>query len=736
MHRHADRFAEPVRALGIVQWIMGFAALATLPVYLHSFGWTAWLIGAVDENAGGYAIFNVVRYAFCLAVMLPSTFCAGITLPLITRTLVANGAGERAIGFVYGVNTLGSIAGVVLAGLVLLPLLGLKLLLVQGAVLDMALGVILLRVATRESAGGRRLTLAAAVGVVVLVEVAIWGNDFDRVTLSSGVFRYGRVASAESKDVIFYEDGRTASVSVSRMRRGTLVIATNGKPDASLDSAWQHPTPEALPRSLGGDLPTQVLLPLMTLAHAPHARSAAVIGQGSGMSSHFLLGSPTLEQLVTIEIEPEMIAGSRQFYPANKRVFDDPRARFAIEDAKSYFAAERRTYDLILSEPSNPWVSGVSGLFTAEFYQRVRRYLAPNGVFGQWLHLYEIDDQLVLGVLAALHQSFPSYQIFLTSSGDVLIVASLQPTLPAPDWSVFQYPAVAKDLAPVIPFTPRMLEATRILSREVLAPLLDRWPRPNSDFYPVLDLGGERTRFMRLSALGFQSIADDRFDIVAPFMGQRSEFVDDARVPVPQIPRMHNLALSALVRSPFRFVMAESADSTAAAAVQRRWLFEEGMKSGRTPPDWRAWTSQLLAVDADIHGGTAGVADEIFYYDVRQYAERLDAPLEVRAVIAFLRSISVWDWNGASAAADRLLPSAQRGRSWISPDLLRDGAVVAKLQLGDAEGARRVFSSLVDASARPVDDFRVQLLWSYIVRAQRGQPLPHPDTDVLANRPM
>src|SRR5919201_6337378 len=196
-----------------------------------------------------------------------------------------------------------------------------------------------------------------------------------------------------------------------------------------------------------------------------------------------------------------MIAGSRRaFYPANRRVFDDPRARFIIDDAKSYFAAGRRTYDLIMSEPSNPWVSGVSGLFTVEFYQRVRRYLAPGGVFGQWIHLYEIDDNLVLSVLAALHQSFASYQIFQTSRGDILILASNRPALPAPDWSVFALPTVTADLAHSIPFTPADLEATRLFGRAELAPLLERWNRRNSDYHPVLDLGTERTRYLNSSA--------------------------------------------------------------------------------------------------------------------------------------------------------------------------------------------------------------------------------------------
>jgi hypothetical protein len=273
-----------------------------------------------------------------------------------------------------------------------------------------------------------------------------------------------------------------------------------------------------------------------------------------------------------------------------------------------------------------------------------------------------------------------------------------------------------------------MLESTRLLSREALAPLLDTWFIPNSDYKPVLDLGGERTRFMRLAADGLQELSDDRFDIVAPFLGRRSDFIDIGLVPVPQIPRMHDLALGAVVRSPFRHVMAENTDSSAAVAVQRRWFYESALESGKTPPDWRVWLSEFLKVDASVHGGTAGVADEIFFYDARQFADRQAAPEEVRAALTFLRAISVWDWPTASTAADRLLGDAVRTQSWLPVDLLRDGAVVAKLRTGDVAGARRYFTALVDQSGRDDDDFRSQLLWSYIWTAERGRKIPTPPT--------
>src|SRR6185436_3601936 len=138
--------------------------------------------------------------------------------------------------------------------------------------------------------------------------------------------------------------------SLRRSSDGFVTLATNGKPDASMDQAWlKGINREGDLFQLTRDLATQLLLPLVTLAHVPGAENAAVIGFGSGMSSHMLLGSPRIKEVVTIEIEPEMVNASRGFRPANERAYEDKRSTFIIDDAKSYFASTGRKFDLILS---------------------------------------------------------------------------------------------------------------------------------------------------------------------------------------------------------------------------------------------------------------------------------------------------------------------------------------------------------------------------------------------------
>ncbi|MFL5582886.1 MAG: spermidine synthase [Gemmatimonadaceae bacterium] len=732
----ADRFADPVRALGIVQWCMGALAVATLPVYLASFRWMATLIAAFAKTDQGYAGFTILRYAICLAVMLPATFCAGMTLPLITRVLL--GAGERAIGAVYSVNTLGSILGAALAGLVLMPLIGLKPLLIVGASVDMLLGVYLLAVvgprlrgtradeeATVRLAGYRVPALGVAVATVVVVAFVALEARFEPWLLSSGVYRRGNLVAPDRYKVVFHEDGRTATVSGRRTASGTRTITTNGKPDASLDTSWLLPPgPDSLRKPMGGDQPTQLILPLATLAHAPRARTGAVIGQGSGMSSHILLGSPYLERLVTIDIEPEMIRGSRQlFFPANRRVFEDPRSTFAIDDAKSYFASRRQRFDLILSEPSNPWVSGVSGLFTTEFYRRVRTYLTDDGVFGQWLHLYELDDGLVLSVIAALHENFPSYEVFRAGSADVLIVASNRPRLPAPDWSVIEYPGIAEDLRHTLPLSAEALEALRLAGREALAPLVEGERGGNSDFYPTLDLQAERRRYLGSRAEGFQLLAAQRFDLASALTDRRRGFGHDVRASIPEIDRQAQLALGARLRLAADGTPADSLPWTSdlPEALFRRSTLDR-MTAGNVPPaDWERFVHLVLDAEADLHGGTAGAVDESFYAPVLAYMTRAKAPAPAVAAVRFRHGLAAFDWREASAAADLLVAETKARRDWVPPDDLRDGGVVAKLRLGDLDGARRVWEELIPFAKRGISDVRTRLLAAHLSAALRAR---------------
>lgn len=506
--RRIDAIAIPQVALGVIQVAMGVLALATLFAYGQTFALMQGLMDAVARTTQGYAAFNVGSHLIALAVMFPAAFCAGMTLPLITHALMAQGGGERAIGTVYAVNTLGAIAGVVLSIHLAMPLLGLKGLITLGATIDIGLGLVLL---WRYAAGGMP-ALAAAIGGACIAATLLWA-ELDSLKMASGVYRDGKLLRRGQAEVLFHRDGKTATVNLVHSA-GRLSIITNGKSDAMVNL-----TPGA---EASDDEPVMVLTGALPLLLHPGARSAAVIGMGSGISSHVLLGSDTLRVLDTIEIEPAMVEAARGFRPRNAAVFDDPRSRIHIEDAKIFFSMHRRRYDLIVSEPSNPWVSGVASLFSDEFYRRIGRHLEPEGLFVQWLQLYEIEPALVASVVKALARNFSNYELYASDDGNLIIVARNGGPVPPVSGAAFGQPRLAASLARLQIRSAADLDLFRIAPGSAVQPYFDGFTiGPNSDFFPVLDQNAARARFMGANAV--EIIEFGRMPIPAiDFLGGRA----------------------------------------------------------------------------------------------------------------------------------------------------------------------------------------------------------------------
>ncbi len=364
----------------------------------------------------GYAWFRLASHGIAMAIMLPATFCAGTTLPLITHVLLRRGFGEKSIGAVYSWNTVGAIAGVFLAVHLGMDLLGLKGLVVLGAAMDIAAGAALAGAFLNH----RFFRLAAAAGLLALLTgMAL---SLDSYKMASGIYRTGRLLDRTNSQLLYHRDGKTATVSVVRTADGVTGLRTNGKTDAGVVMDWNFPPSE--------DDATLVLLAALPLALNPQLESVANIGMGSGITTHTLLLSPAPLRIDTIEIEPRMVEAARLFSPRNSRAFKDPRSRIHFDDAKAFFATSQRRYDLIVSEPSNLWVSGVASLFSLEFYRRVREHLTDNGLLAQWLHLYEVDLELVLSILKALAKEFQAFDIYTINSGDLIIVAGASGRLP------------------------------------------------------------------------------------------------------------------------------------------------------------------------------------------------------------------------------------------------------------------------------------------------------------------
>lgn len=492
IRRRIDRLDSPVRFLAHVQIAMGVLAVATLLVYRGLFSFMDGLLLNLPPTEVGYAIFSLFSHGMALSVMLPATFCAGMTLPLVTLILLESGGGERSIGRVYAWNTLGAVVGALAAVHIGLPTFGLKGTLALGAGLDVAVGLGLLWVMCPAPQRGKpALVSSGAIAVVTAIVLLV---SLDPVVLNSGVYRrIARLADFSEASVLDHRDGRTATISVLD-RLGNRSIRTNGKPAASI-TTWPELPPSA-------DEVVGTLLGALPVLLKPEARTALNIGMGSGITSHVLLASDRLETVTTVEIESAIVELAPAFAPRNARTFDDPRSRIVIEDARTFLATSRAAFDVIVTQPSNPWVSGTSALFSKEFYDLASRSLVRGGVLVQWLQLPVIDTRRVVSILEALRIAFPYFDVYAGTAGDLILVAAVDAPPPRMGIEASISAALLRDLSLIHVQSPQDLQVRLAGTQGTFGPLGGLYDvRPNSDFHPDVDQLAARDRFMQRNAV-------------------------------------------------------------------------------------------------------------------------------------------------------------------------------------------------------------------------------------------
>ncbi|WP_237056703.1 spermine synthase [Marilutibacter chinensis] len=494
IRKRADRIASPLTYLGHAQVLMGIAALLSLPVFARSFEWMEWIMDALQRSWNGYALFELASASIAMLVMFPAAFFAGMTLPLFTLVLLRNGAGEGVIGRIYAANTLGAIIGVAGMVHVAIPLLGVRGAVVAAALIDIAIGIGLFALAQRSrvsGAGGhaatgsrRGMAAAVAVAAAALFTGIVYGRP-DPVAQASGVFRTGAIFT-DSPRVEFIEDGKTSTITVLAGDTNRI-ISTNGKPDAAIRIREVEP---------GDDEHTMVLTGLLPLVYHPEPRQIGIIGWGSGMTTHTVLGSRVPREVDTIEIEPKMVEAARTFGPQVARAYEDPRSRLWIDDARTFFARNGKQYDVIVSEPSNPWVSGVASLFTREFYAFVKRHLKEEGVLVQWLHSYETSDALMATMLAALVEEFPQIDIYVSNTTDLVMVARADGEPLRARWNNLDG-AIRAELERVGLDSPEQLRLRRIGGADLIHAYVEMTGvAPHSDYYPTVSHLGPIARYM------------------------------------------------------------------------------------------------------------------------------------------------------------------------------------------------------------------------------------------------
>jgi spermidine synthase len=345
----------------------------------------------------------------------------------------------------------------------------------------LALGGAALLLAGRHAWRGG-VTVAAGTTVLATGILVIGGENWRHV-MSSGVFRareteFNAGSMAKRKQhtkMLFYKDAPDATVSVEESD-GQVGVAQrslriNGKTDATSSA----------------DLSTQLLAAHVPMIARPGAKDVFILGLGSGISAGALLLYP-LERVDVAENCAPVVQATKYFEDWNRQVTRQPRAHIWNEDARTVLKLRPQQYDVIITEPSNPWTVGVGSVFSQEFYQLAASRLKPGGLVAQWFHVYEMHDGIVSLVLRTFGSVFPFMEIWDTGPGDILIIGSQQPWRSdvARFRAGYAVAGVASDLAGIGIDSPEMLLARQLASQRTAFAIVDDGPF-ETDFFPVLE---------------------------------------------------------------------------------------------------------------------------------------------------------------------------------------------------------------------------------------------------------
>jgi spermidine synthase len=351
-----------------------------------------------------------LELAFVALLLLPASFFFGATFPATVRVVSRGGAGPaEATGATLAWNTLGALSGSLAAGFFLIPHLGAE------SALYAAVGLHL--VAAGLVISPKPLVPAlAALGLAAAIPLVL--PRWDRELMTGGLYKYASYLEPgelldflRQGELLFYEEDKVATVTVRKVA-SRLSLAIDGKVDATSSS----------------DMMTQRLLAHVPLLLHRGPKNVLVIGLGSGVTAGSALTHP-IESLTAVEISEAVVEASAFFEELNHRPRSDPRFRLLVGDGRNHLLRSQTPYDVIISEPSNPWMAGVSALFTRELFTLARSRLAEEGLFCQWAHIYNMSESDLQTVVGSFTDAFENAALFLLSESDLLLVGAKE-TLP------------------------------------------------------------------------------------------------------------------------------------------------------------------------------------------------------------------------------------------------------------------------------------------------------------------
>lgn len=400
-------------------------AMILLPYLLGD--WFAWSVAMMIDAVMGQGFLGVVSVWFLTvaALALPASILAGMQFPLLLSLLGRGNVGVGSqLGQAYAWNTAGAIAGSLLGGFILLPWIGAEGLWIGSAAIVALLSLIFLLRHLRFSDAGFQacwhrlplsvfaLLLALIVGVTLVKGPgALWRNSQigfgGFADIPKSVRQCTEYFALLDGVVVEFWEGRETSVAV--FGSDTRAVLTNGKSEGSLH---------------GGAATTIGLALIPAVLHREGLRTGAVIGMGTGVSPGWLAAFPGVEQVDVMEIEPAMIEAGKWFTEGNLDPLGNPKVRVILGDARETMATNNRSYDVIISCPSNLNRSGVCNLYTVEFYTQCARRMNEGGMFVQWIQGNDIDPLSLAQAVKTMASIFPSIQLWMPEAGNIVLLGS------------------------------------------------------------------------------------------------------------------------------------------------------------------------------------------------------------------------------------------------------------------------------------------------------------------------
>jgi spermidine synthase len=410
-----QRFYRGARKVGMATfsraqtWI-GVAALLSL-IFFH---WIPsvipFLLRATHQTFGGLVLAQAATSAL---TVLPMAALFGFNFPAVLVLLDgASAGGSSMIGKAYASNTLGAIAGSSVTGFLLVPWLGSFRVIAATAAGNILLALVLDWFSPRRQIRSLVLNFGCLVMAFVIGLSSLFNNQ-SLLSLSAAL--YGNTFQghltleeiAATNDLVFSTEGVNDSIAVIRSDN-YVALRVNGKVDAST-----------------GDARTQLLLGHLGAAFHPAPRRVLIVGFGSGMTVSAIARYADVERIDCVEIEPAVMRAAPYLESLNRGVLNDPRVHVIFDDARNFLLTSADKYDLVISEPSNPWIAGIATLFTNEFYAAVQQRLAPGGIFVQWVQAYSLAPDDLRMIVATLAPHFPEVTLWRGEAPDLLLLSRM-----------------------------------------------------------------------------------------------------------------------------------------------------------------------------------------------------------------------------------------------------------------------------------------------------------------------